>query len=54
MHDRMAYFYHVNRHDFIATPMGETTIQNYLSNQSGKKLKNYERLRLLQRPIFSR
>lgn len=54
MHDRMAYFYHVNRHDFIATPMGGTTIQNYLSNQSGKKLKNYDRLRLLQRPIFSR
>lgn len=54
MHDRMACFYHVNRHDFIATPMGGTTIQNYLSNQSGKKLKNYDRLRLLQRPIFSR
>ena len=54
MHDRMAYFYYVNRHDFITTSMGATTLQNYLNEQIGEKLKNHERMRLLQRPIFSR
>ena len=54
MHDRMAYFYYVNRHDFICTPMGGTTLQNYLNKQHGEKLKNYDRMRLLQKPLLSR
>jgi uncharacterized protein YbjT (DUF2867 family) len=54
MHDRMAYFYYVNRHDFICTPMGGTTLQNYLHKLHGEKLKNYDRMRLLQRPFFLR
>ena len=54
MHDRMAYFYYVNRHDFITTSMGATTLQNYLNEQMGEKLKNHERMRLLQRPLLSR
>jgi hypothetical protein len=52
MHDRMAYFYYVNRHDFIATPMGGTTLQHYLNKQIGEKLKNYDRMKMLQKPIF--
>jgi uncharacterized protein YbjT (DUF2867 family) len=51
MHERMAYFYFVNRHDFIATPMGSLTLMNYLSNQLGKKLKSYENMSLLPRPL---
>ena len=54
MYDRMSYFYYVNRHDFVTTPMGATTLQNYLNKQMGEKLKNYERMKLLQNPIVSR
>jgi nucleoside-diphosphate-sugar epimerase len=53
MYNRLAYFYYVNRHDFICTPMGETTLQNYLYNHHGEKLKNYDRMRLLQNPVYS-
>ncbi len=54
MYERMAHFYFVNRNDFVCTPMGSTTLQNYLNFKVGEKLKNHERMRLLQRPLLSR
>jgi uncharacterized protein YbjT (DUF2867 family) len=52
MHDRMAYFYYVNRRDFITTSMGSVTLSVYLSKRIDEKLKSRDRMRLLQKQLL--
>ena len=52
MHDRMAYFYYVNRRDFITTSMGSVTLSVYLSKRIDEKLKSRDRMKLLQKQLL--
>ncbi len=53
MHDRLAYFYYVNRHDFITTSMGSVTLNEYLSNRIYEKLKSRDRMWMLQKLLVA-